>query len=73
MHFRSMAGIFRQLVTSMNEINRNTSKQKNITVITNAAGERIEVFTFQKQANLSPTQIAAPFTVPTNCVAEIFT
>jgi hypothetical protein len=57
----------------MNEINRNTNKQKNVTVITNAAGERIEVFSFQKQANLSPTQIAAPFTVPINCVAETFT
>jgi len=57
----------------MNEINRSTNKQKNLTVITNAAGERIEVFSFQKQANLSPTQIAAPFTVPINCVAETFT
>jgi len=57
----------------MNKINRNTSKQKNITFITNAAGERIEVFTFRKQANISPTQIAAPFTFLTDCVAEIYT
>jgi hypothetical protein len=57
----------------MNEINKNTSKQKNITVITNAAAERIEVFTFKKQTNLAPTQIAAPFTVLINCVAGTFT
>jgi len=57
----------------MNEINRNTSKRKNITFITNAAGERIEVSIFKKQVNLSPTQIAAPFTILTNCVAETFT
>lgn len=68
-----MVGIFHPRVTLMNEINRNTSKRKNITFITNAAGERIEVFTFKKQVNLSPTQIAAAFTILTNCVAETFT
>jgi hypothetical protein len=57
----------------MNEINRNTSKQKNLTMITNAAGKRIEIFTLKKHANLSPTQTAAPLTILINYVAEAFT